>query len=84
MGGATREGPNRLALQLKQVQNGIRYVTYHHVKYHHIPGGIAAVCSTEPLAKGAQGRGGTGTPSLGPTESGGAGAAEAKADGAAN
>ena len=52
--------------------------------YHHIPGGIAAVCSTETLAKGAQGRGGTGTPSFGRTKSGGPGAAEAKGGGATN
>ena len=79
MGGATREGPNRFGLQLKQGQNGTRYVTY-----HHIPGGIAAVCSTETFAKGAQGRAETGTPSFGRLKLGGAGAAEAKAGGAAN
>jgi hypothetical protein len=59
-------------------QNGNRYVTY-----HNIPEGIAAVCSTETLAKGAQGRGGTCTFSFGSNEPGGAGGAEAKAGGAA-
>ena len=79
MGGATREGLNWVALQLKHDQKGNRYVTY-----QHIPEGIAAVWSTETLAKGAQGRGGTCTFSFGGTDSGLAKVAEAKAGGAAN